>query len=67
MSDEEIETKISEYEKAYGISSDEFMRQMREGIAPDEFETMDWMMLLTLVRDEYRDLFRNTNSQGCFK
>ncbi len=62
LSDEEIEMRISEYEKAYGISSDEFMRQMRDGTAPDEFETMDWMMLLTLVRDEYRDLFRNTDS-----
>ncbi len=55
ISDEEIEMKISEYEEAYNMSSDEFMRQMRDGTAPDEFETMSWMILLRTVRDEYSD------------
>lgn len=55
VSDEEIEMQITAYEKQYGMTSEEFMRQMRDGTAPDEFETMSWMMLLRTVRDEYGD------------
>ena len=42
------------------------MRLIREGSALDEFETMDWMMLLRAVwneyRTEYHGLSMNTNS-----
>ncbi len=46
MSHEEIERQIEHYERVYGISSEAFIEQVRAGIAPDTFETMDWMILL---------------------
>jgi len=58
ISDEEIEMQIAEYEKQYGMTSEEFMRQMREGTAPDEFETMSWMISLRTLQDEYSDILK---------
>ncbi len=53
VTDEEIRMQIAEYEKQYGMTSEEFMRQMREGTAPDEFETMSWMISLGTLQDEH--------------
>jgi hypothetical protein len=46
MSQEEIERKIVHYEQVFDMSSQEFSQKMKEGSAPDTFETMDWMILL---------------------
>jgi len=46
LSQEDIEHQIAHYEQQFGMSSEEFSRRMREGTAPDTFETMDWMILL---------------------
>lgn len=51
ISQEEIGQKIARYEQAFGMSSREFLQTMKEGIAPDTFETMDWMILLRYSSD----------------
>jgi hypothetical protein len=46
LSQNDIASQIAQYEREFGMSSDEFLQRMREGTAPDTFETMDWMILL---------------------
>jgi hypothetical protein len=46
ITDEQIAERIAEYEQHFGINSDEFLQQMRDGTIEDSFETMDWMILL---------------------
>ncbi len=46
LSEDDIKSQIEEYEKKFGMSSEEFLRKKREGTAPDTFETMYWMGLL---------------------
>ena len=44
--DEEVEAEIKKYEQQFGMSSEEFLEQMRLGTAPDEAGIIDWMLLL---------------------
>jgi len=46
MTRQEIEEHIAAYEEMFGMSSDEFLRSVRDGTAPDTFETNDWRILL---------------------
>ncbi len=56
LSEDDIKARIEEYEKKFGMSSEEFLRQKREGTAPDTFETMYWMGLLLHLSGECYDL-----------
>ncbi len=47
--DEEIEAEIKQYEQQFGMSSEEFLEQVRLGTAPDEAGIIGWKLLL-----EYR-------------
>ncbi len=47
---EEIISQISRYEKMFGMSSEEYLRQKQNGNEDDSFETMDWMILLRCLR-----------------
>lgn len=51
VSKEEIENQIASYEQVFGMSSEEFLERVREGAAPDTFETMDWKILLRYCLD----------------
>lgn len=46
MTDEEVEAKISCYEKRFGMSSEEFLAQVAAGTAPDEDGIISWKLLL---------------------
>ena len=46
MSQSELEDKIAQYEKLFGMSSAEFLQQQKEGTTPDTFEAMAWAVLL---------------------
>ena len=46
---EEMKAQIARYEKDFGMSSEEFLQQMKNGTAPDTFEAMDWMALLRFL------------------
>jgi hypothetical protein len=46
ISDEEIETRIARYEKAFGMSSEEFADKWQRGEMPDTSETNAWSILL---------------------
>ncbi|MCP4348954.1 MAG: hypothetical protein GY795_26030 [Desulfobacterales bacterium] len=50
LTEEEIISQISRYEKMFGMSSEEFLRQKQNGNEDDSFETMDWMILLRCLR-----------------
>ncbi len=56
LSEDDIKSQIEEYEKEFGMSSEEFLRQKRKGTAPDTFETMYWMGLLLHLSGECYDL-----------
>ncbi|MCP4104599.1 MAG: hypothetical protein GY749_03525 [Desulfobacteraceae bacterium] len=56
LSEDDIKARIEEYEKQFGMSSEEFLRQKRKGTAPDTFETMYWMGLLLHLSGESYDL-----------
>lgn len=43
---EEMKAQIASYEEEFGMSSQEFLEQMKNGTAPDTFDTMYWMALL---------------------
>lgn len=44
--DEEIEAAIKKHEQEFGMSSEEFLEQVRLGTAPDEAGIIDWKLLL---------------------
>lgn len=44
--DEEVEAAIKKYEQQFGMSSEEFLEQVRLGTAPDEAGIIDWKLLL---------------------
>lgn len=46
MTREEIEATIARYESMFGMSSEEFLRARKAGLAPDTFEALDWANLL---------------------
>ncbi len=46
LSQDDIESQIAVYERQFGMTSDEFMQQVRDGDVPDTFETMAWTILL---------------------
>ncbi len=46
ISDKEIEDKIAYYEQLFGMRSEEFLQQKREGTALDTREPMAWTILL---------------------
>lgn len=46
VSSDEIMARIARYETKYQMSSEEFQRQVREGTAPDTFDTVAWNILL---------------------
>lgn len=46
VADEEVEAEIKEYERKFGMSSEEFLEQVRLGTAPDEAGIIDWKLLL---------------------
>ncbi len=50
LTEDEIMSQISRYEKMFGMSSEEFLRQKQNGTEDDSFETMDWMILLRCLR-----------------
>lgn len=49
---EEAEQLIAHYEQLFVMSSEEFLRRVKDGTAPDTFETMDWVILLRLRQKE---------------
>ena len=57
LTKEEIISQISRYEKMFGMSSEEFLRQKRNGTAPDTCEAMDWAGLLLHLTGYYRHAF----------
>ncbi len=56
LSEDEIKSRIEEYEKKFGMSSEDFLQQKRNGTAPDTFETMYWMGLLLHLSGECYEL-----------
>lgn len=46
MTQDEVRAIIADYERCFGMSSDEFLRQWQAGTAPDTRETNDWATLL---------------------
>ncbi len=46
ISDDEIEARIAHYEKAFGMSSEEFAQKWQRGEMPDTSETNAWFILL---------------------
>jgi hypothetical protein len=49
VSKDELSQEIANYEKKYGMSSDELLRRIQEGTAPENSEIMDWKILLEWV------------------
>ena len=46
MTREDIQAQIAAYEQMFGLSSEELLQSVRDGTAPDTFETNVWMALL---------------------
>ncbi len=52
MSQDDIESVITQYERQFGMTSEEFLQKCHEGTAPDTYEAMDWAILLKHYRLE---------------
>ena len=46
MTDDEVDAQILEYEQKFNMSSEELLRCIKEGSAPDEDGIIDWKLLL---------------------
>ncbi len=52
MSQDDIERVITQYERQFGMTSEEFLQKRHEGTAPDTYEAMDWAILLKYVEGD---------------
>ena len=50
VNDEGIRNIIAEYEKQFGMKSEEFQKQFKEGTIEETFETNFWKTLLNEVK-----------------
>lgn len=46
LSQAEIDSLIEEYERKYQMSSDELVRRVKDGTAPDSIDHIDWYWLV---------------------
>jgi hypothetical protein len=49
MTDEEVRAIIAGFEKQFGMTSEEFLRQRKAGTEPDTWETNAWLSLLEWI------------------
>lgn len=46
LTSEDIAKRIADYERAFGMSSEELLEKARDGTAPDTYEVGEWLILL---------------------
>lgn len=45
----DLQARVAAYERAFGMTSEQFLERWRKGEAPDSYETNAWAMLLDVL------------------